>query len=218
MIKGYKNVPDAVNQLDPEHLISSYTKEIEKPFHESLSQESDRAIAIIVGCLLDTLLEKLIRAYFIKDKEVNKIFTDDHILQSLYSKIQIAYFSSLIAKPIYHDLIKICNIRNKFAHDVTANLSFSNKSISQIINNCELRPKELDDIYSTELDESTCIRIKYVIVVQQILDNLCYSEQLLLRDKLPYPVEYFGLDKMPYDKMALSKSEILKHIEMRNNI
>lgn len=188
--------------------IREYIKQIQMPWDESLSQDSDRSISIISGCLLDILLEKLIRAYFIKDKKVKDLFSNDHILHSFYSKIQISFYSGLIARPIYNDLMRICKIRNKFAHDVTADLNFQDTSISQIINNCELRSKDPEIISARE---------KYVIIVQQILDHLCHTEQMLSRYQLIYPIEYFGYDKLPYGEMAVSKSQVLEHMKSQLN-
>lgn len=65
-------------------------EERSEPFDAALEQGSDRAIAIISTCLLDNLLERLIRAFYIKDPAVKLIFKNDHILQSFYAKINIA--------------------------------------------------------------------------------------------------------------------------------
>ena len=210
MSKNFKNIGDAVKQLDPDNTIREYSKQISELFWDSLSQESDRAVVIIVGCLLDNLLEKLISAYYVKEPKVKDLFKNDHILQAFFAKINIAFFSGLISNFIYHDLLTICKIRNKFAHEVAADLSFTHRAISQLINSCELRPKDIDDVTKAELDDILAQRIKFVIIVQQIIVNLCYTEQLLLRKRPPYPVELFKLDKLPYGEMALTKSQIFQ--------
>lgn len=188
--------------------IKEYMIQIQKPWEFSISQNSDRSTSIISGCLLDILLEKLIRSYFIKDRKVKDLFSNDHILQSFYSKIQISYFSGLIAQPIYNDLTNICKIRNKFAHDVSANLDFDDTSISQIIDNCKLKPKD---------PKITLNKTKYIIIVQQIMDHICWMEQLLSRQQLVYPIEYLDFDKLPYGEMAVSFEQIQKHKTLRKN-
>ena len=55
-------------------------------FLKALEQDNDRATAIISACLLDNLLERLIRAFYVKDPAVKLIFKTDHILQSFFSK------------------------------------------------------------------------------------------------------------------------------------
>jgi len=215
MDSRFKTVGDAIKQLDPDHLISEYSKKISELFWISLKQESDRAVVITVGCLLDDLLEALIRAYYIKEPKVKDLFKNDHILQSFYSKINIAFFSGLIANFIYHDLLIICKIRNKFAHEVAADLNFMNRTVLQLTNSCELRPKELDEITQAELGEISVHdlqRLKFVIIVQQIVDHLVFTEQLLLRRRPPYPIKFFALNKLPYGEMALTKSKILQII------
>ncbi len=160
---GESAFPETLKELLVE-LQKPYTDQLEelsKPFWDALTKESDRAIAIIAACLLDDLLEKLIRASYIKAPQVKSLFKNDHILQSFFSKISVAYFSGLIPKFVYHDLRLICEIRNKFAHSITANLTFTDSSVTQQINSFELRPRTLNGV--------TAPKMKFIIVVQQII-------------------------------------------------
>ena len=179
-------------------------EELSKPFWDALGKESDRAIGIIAACLLDNLLEKLIRAAYIKDPQVKFLFKDDHILQSFFSKINIAYFSGLIPKLVYHDLKLICEIRNRFAHAITTNLNFSDSGIAQRINCCELRPKTLDDVFAP--------KTKFIIVVQQIVGLLGFWEKTLSKIRMPNLVEMFKLNDLPFEEIALTKEEIINVI------
>lgn len=174
--------------------------ELSKPFWDSLEKESDRAIAVIVGCLIDNLLEKLLRTFYIKDQQVKRLFTNDHILQTFFAKINIAYFSGLIPQIIYHDLKLIGEIRNRFAHEVTSGLSFSNEIIEQKISSCALRPKTFDDIAAPKL--------KFIIIVQQLIALIGAFEQMLVKIKPPHLVDIFNMNEWPYDQLALTKSEI----------
>ena len=150
--------------------------------------------------MLDNLLERLIQAFYIKGPAVKLIFKTDHILQSFYAKINIAYFSGLIPKAIYHDLKLICEIRNKFAHEVTANLDFNSIIISQRIDKCEIRPKTMDDIPE--------YKIKFILIVQQLIDHLCFFEHLLLNSKPTNIVESFKLNDWKWGEAALTKEQI----------
>ena len=162
-------------------------KERSEPFDIVLEQGSDRATAIVAACLLDNLLERLIQAFYVKDPQVKSLFKDGRLLQSFFAKINIAYFSGLIPKVIYHDLKLICEIRNKFAHKVTANLDFNSNVISQLINSCEISPKTMDDTPPAN-------RLKFMIITLNLIHDLCYFEQLLLHSKPPNLVESFKLN------------------------
>jgi len=177
-------------------------EELSKPFWDALGKESDRAIGIIAACLLDNLLEKLIRTSYIKDPQVKSLFKNDRILQSFFSKISIAYFSGLIPKFVYHDLKLICEIRNRFAHSIAGNLTFADSSITQRINSLKLRPKTLDEV--------AVPKMKFIIVVQQIVALLGSWEHFLSKAKLPNLVDLLKSNEFPYEEMALTKDEIYK--------
>jgi len=167
----------------------------------TFSDESDRALAIVAACHLDNLLEKLICSAYIKDPHVKSIFKDGNILQSFFAKINIAYFSGLIPKFIYHDLKLVCAIRNRFAHEVTSGLRFDDAAISNLINRCELRPRTIDDVSAPQL--------KFSIVVTQIGATLQVLDKAL---SLLAPPAIMGLcdflNKAPYEEWALSKEKI----------
>ena len=182
--------------------------ELSKPFWDSLEKESDRAVAVIVGCLLDNILDKLLRAFFVKDPQVRNLFTNDHILRTFFAKINIAYFSGLISSVVYHDLKLIGEIRNRFAHEVTSGLSFNDKVIVQKINLCELRPKTID--------HKNIPKLKFVIIVQQIIALIGSSEQLLRRIPPLRLVDILHMNEWPYDKIALTESEIIDVIRGRS--
>lgn len=194
--------PAVMDKLDHDfhEKLRAAMQERSEPFMAALQQRSDRAIAIVSTCLLDNLLESLIRAFYVKDPAVKSIFKNDHILQSFYSKINIAYFSGLIPKVIYHDLKLVCEIRNKFAHEVTTNLDFSSTIISQRIDKCEIRPKTMDDVPE--------YRIKFIIIAQQLIAFLCLFEHLLLNSKPSNLIESFKLNEWNWGVVALSKKEL----------
>ena len=171
------------------------------PIDEMFRETSDRAFGIVVACYLDNMLEKLIRAAYIKDPQVSSIFKNEQILQSFFAKINIAYFSGLIPKFVYHDLKLICEIRNRFAHEVIAELRFTNEAIEQRIEKCELRPRTLDGVSAPAL--------KFVIVATQIGSLLRFLEMSLSKVGSPKLMELFNLDEMPFEEMALTKDEII---------
>lgn len=189
-----------MNKSNSHEDLEQLLTELSEPFWDSLEKESDRAVAVIVGCLLDNMVERLLRAFYVKDTQVKHLFTNDHILQTFFAKINIAYFSGLLPRVIYHDLKLICEIRNKFAHEVTSGFSFSNETVVQKINSCELRPKTLDHVSVTKL--------KFIIIVQQIIALLGAFEQLLVKTRPVHLVDRFNMNEWSYDEIALTKSEI----------
>ena len=82
MISDFKDIRDVIKQLNLGDSIGKYSEEASQSFLDCIVQESDRAVTIIVGCLLGSALEKLIRAYYVKEKQVGDLFRNDHILQS----------------------------------------------------------------------------------------------------------------------------------------
>lgn len=168
--------------------------------NKSVSARSDRALVIIAVCYLDNLLENLFRSFFIKDQRVESLFKNDHILQTFYAKVNIAYFSGLIPKFIYHDLKLIGEIRNKFAHEVLAELCLNHEFIANRIMQCKLRPKTLDN--------SSDFGTKFVIIITQIGTYLVILERMLSSGKVPRLMDIFNLDNIPYEQMTLTKTEI----------
>ena len=161
------------------------------PFWSAITKESDRAIVILSAILLDNQLERLIRTSYIKDPKVNTIFKDEHVLRSLYTKINIAYFSGLIPKALYHDLKLICGIRNKFAHDVIADLKFDDKHIAQQIDQF-LQIREELKTYSP--------KDRFIINVAQIAGVLTAWCRAIQELNLPNLVASLRLEEEEYVK------------------
>jgi len=143
-------------------------------FFEAFSYETDRGFAITAVCYLDNALEKLIRAAYIEDPKVNSLFGNNQILQTFYNKISIAYFSGLIPEAVYYDLMLVGEIRNRFAHGITANLKFSDENISKKID----RFQELPDTHRHYPQ-----RLKYTLIVCHLGALLRSHRDALLKVK-----------------------------------
>lgn len=179
-------------------------KEEADSFFEAFSQETDRGLAITAVCYLDNALEKLIRAAYIKDSRVNSLFRNNQILQPFYNKISVAYFSGLIPEAVYHDLMLVGEIRNKFAHGITANLRFSDESINKKIN----RFQELPHTHRHYPQ-----RFKYTLIVCH-LGALLRSHRNALLEIKEYPflgrklVDFFNNDVSSLQRCILTPDEI----------
>lgn len=176
-----------------------------KPFWEAITKESDRAIVIISAILLDNLLKRLIKTSYIKDPKVNTIFKDEHILRSFYTKINIAYFSGLIPKALYHDLKLICDIRNKFAHDVVADLKLNDSIIVQRID-------QFSQIHE-ELRKISTPKVRFIVNISHITGLLLACGHALQKLSLPNLVLTLKLEERQLGELMITPEELLNILE-----
>ncbi|GAH99625.1 unnamed protein product, partial [marine sediment metagenome] len=77
-------------------------------------------------------------------------------------------------------------------------------------NNCMLRPKTLNSLGNN--------RIEFILIVTQIGGLLVFLERMVSAGKLPKLMDILKLDEKPFEKMALTKSELVdilaKHKDM----
>ena len=95
--------------------------------------ENDRAIAIVGGTFLDTLLEHILFAFLPEnEKDVEKLMEANQPLGNFSNKITMCYCLGLIDKVIKSDLNIVRKIRNRFAHDLY--VSFEDEQIKSWCN------------------------------------------------------------------------------------
>lgn len=95
----------------------------------AFDEPNDRAIAVIGGAFLDTLLIETLYNFFPEnEKEVNELLDHNNPLGSYSARVKMVYCLGLIDKLIMNDLKLVGKIRNKFAHDLNA--SFRDENIS----------------------------------------------------------------------------------------
>ena len=172
------------------------------PWWVTFEKESDRSVGIVAASLLNVLLEEVMRTFYVKDRHVADLFKNDHLLMTFYSKINVAYYSGYIPKVIYHDLKIVCKIRNRFAHSLSAGLDFTEKTLVNLIQECELRPKTMDDVFAPKL--------KYVVIVQQLAAYLIIISQAARKMRPQQFVEYLNIEKWDFSEVTLTKSEVEK--------
>jgi len=86
---------------------------MDQEFHDA----PDRVLAVVGAAYLDSLLEELLRAVFVGDREeADRLLAPDRALGSNGSRYQLAYCLGLIEKEQRDDLKMIARIRNAFAH------------------------------------------------------------------------------------------------------
>jgi DNA-binding MltR family transcriptional regulator len=106
---------------------------------ETLDHDSDRAVAVIVGAMIENRLERGLKARMrIIDKDaLNKVFQFSGPLGSFSAKIDVAYLNGLLSKDAYEDLARFKDIRNKFAHKLDIR-TFDSDSVRDSAKNFKL--------------------------------------------------------------------------------
>jgi DNA-binding MltR family transcriptional regulator len=91
---------------------------------------SDRAMAIVVGALIENHLTALLRLLMRRDEAIaSEMFRPTGPLGPFGTKIRIAYMLRTVSLEAYEDLIKFSKIRNKFGHDLSV-IFFDDAQIS----------------------------------------------------------------------------------------
>lgn len=112
-------------------------------FRTLITQESDRACALMAAAYLDVQLTNLLRAVLVEDTNVvNDLFEPSKPIGTFSAKIDMAYLLGLLSKEEQRDLHLIRKIRNAFGHD-PAPIDFSTPAISSRA--CELTHTWHDD-------------------------------------------------------------------------
>jgi DNA-binding MltR family transcriptional regulator len=180
-----------------------FTDEAKLSYFQAFTQETDRSVAILSAIYLDNLLGSyILSTFYVQDANALLLFNDDKMLQSFHNKICLAYHLGLIPDPIYNDLKTICTIRNIFAHQTPADLTF-NKEI--IVNKTKLFaqiPDGVKSIYSS--------KTKFMLVVVQIGACLNTWTSIVAKQKVKSYVEALDLAPKDYKSMILTPDEIKK--------
>ncbi len=91
-------------------------------------------------------------------------------------------------------------MRNKFAHGVTTNLTFMNKSIVELINKMKLGYDPLPEV--------SIPRLKFTLAVTRLVSTLQAIQVMLSKARLPSLVELFRLNEVSLDRDRLSEAEV----------
>jgi hypothetical protein len=98
--------------------LPSFTMSLrEKTIIDRLNQESDRAVAIIGGCILEDRIEASLKARMIIDKKVGgELFGVARPPGSFSAKNDLAFLLRCYGPKLHRELATVNSIRNKFAH------------------------------------------------------------------------------------------------------
>lgn len=139
-------------------------------------EESDRASVIIGTILIDNVLTKLLKSFFVPcSKRDDPLFEDvSGPLHTFNQKVKITHRLGLISKKLHDDLVNIGKVRNDFAHNIEErdfdNITSKTKSrISEIIaSSSEL----FSAIKETTKKEPKSLKISYLACLSWILSFL----------------------------------------------
>lgn len=95
--------------------LEELSEDTEKVF-AVLNEESDLVCVLIGTSYLDELLASILRAKLIESSITDKLLSPRGPIGSFAARADLAYSLALINKSVYSDLIKIAEIRNRFAH------------------------------------------------------------------------------------------------------
>ena len=92
----------------------------EKSILDVLDHDSDRAIAVIVGSMIENRLKRAMLAKMRRDKKIEtRLFQASGPLGSFSAKIDLAALIGLISLEAYNDFMVLKDIRNLFAHNLS---------------------------------------------------------------------------------------------------
>jgi DNA-binding MltR family transcriptional regulator len=163
------------------------------------SHESDRAISIIAVCVIDDLVKKLLKAVFIKNRKVDSLFNNEHILQTTFAKINLAYYLGLIPSVWYEDLLRLNRVRNVFAHSLTGKLSFDSEQIYKLLTKLKLGPRNLG--------EDRMAKWRFIITAQQAIDFLLIALHFYEKYRMNRVSEVLNFEKWNW-QTGLTKDQL----------
>jgi hypothetical protein len=113
---------------DDRHLIKAmqrldgiwvFLDEGEQSILAALDNDSERAIAILIGSMIENRLERAMLARFCREKKIERrVFSPAGALGTFGAKIDLAFLIGLVSPEGHKNLSILKDIRNLFAHDL----------------------------------------------------------------------------------------------------
>jgi len=100
--------------------------------------ESDRAAALMAGCIAEASSETLIRGFLRTGADTDRLFNGYGPLSTFAARINLAYALRIIDETLKRDLYYIKEIRNHFAHE-PRETSFSVSKVKDLCGNLSTR-------------------------------------------------------------------------------
>jgi len=99
---------------------------------------SPRAMAIVLGAIIEDHLTALLRLLMRRDKTLaDELFKPTGPIGPFGTKIRVAYMLRIIDERLYKDLLIVSRIRNRFAHDLAVK-NFDDPQIAAWVKNLHM--------------------------------------------------------------------------------
>lgn len=166
---------------------------------KELTESSDRSKVILGSAILEELLERLLKKYFISSNEnyYKNHFESSGFLSSFSSKVNLSYMLGLISKELYEDLEIIRNLRNKFAHMITQS-SLSDQNALSLCNNFNFVKKWITTDWE-KLEPSTMFIMEIGILEVALVKKISRSNHL---KSIEFEISDLGFEKIDHDYLS----------------
>jgi len=175
-----KNVLDEQRQSARSDLDSKLNEEERVAFYD---HSSERAMAIVLGAIVENHLTELLRLLMRREKDIaSQLFHPSGPLGPFGTKIRLAYMFRIIGPEMYGDLTAVYKIRNKFAHDLTA-VTFDEKQIYAWIQNMHIYKivKKVADEAKVRMAENTSVNSASDLIASKFTSSARDSYRACLR-------------------------------------
>ena len=110
-------------------------------FLKELNRESDRGAALISAVMLDDLIERIILAFLLDNKDTKKLLSGFNAPLGTFSARTLAAYSlGLISEQEYEECNRLRLVRNEFAHNV--HQAFGDQKVKDLCANLTYAAKE----------------------------------------------------------------------------
>lgn len=165
---------------------------------EEIGKKSLRSSIITTAAIIDVMLEKLLKKYFVDSSDFKDLFSGQGPLSTFSAKIKISYALGLISKELRDDLNLYRKIRNKCAHDIVINTD-TKECIANLSNNFQLWKKVFRVGANEDLQIYTSL--EFMVIFICLIKRINNVERLSA-----FPMEvhdnYLGLDKSDNDFLS----------------
>ncbi len=142
-----------------------------REFLDASRSESDRGRALIAASLIEEMLEEIIRAFLLKERSVERLFTGANPpLSTLSAKASTCRAMALISIVEFRDIEVVRKIRNAFAHNVLC--SFDDQQISDRANSLTVGMSILDSLEDGNAARVSDARQRFGMATTSLVGNL----------------------------------------------
>jgi DNA-binding MltR family transcriptional regulator len=114
----YDPFPDGIPEIPPGKTLDE--KLSPEEFEAFYDHSSDRAMAIVLGAIVENHLTEILKFVMRRDSRIaGELFSPIGPLGSFGVKIRLAYMLHLVEESMFRDLLVISKIRNRFAHHLS---------------------------------------------------------------------------------------------------